>query len=51
MLITGIIGIFAPIVGGVLYGINPDYIWWASLAIEALLITPAMIFIPEPKGK
>jgi len=51
MLVGGIIGIIAPIIGGILYDINPDYIWWTALFIDACVIFPAMVMIPDVKKR
>jgi MFS family permease len=45
MLANGNVGVIAPILGGVIWNINPDYIWWISLFGDAFLILPIMIII------
>ncbi len=49
MLAHGIIGVIAPIVGGVIWNLNPDYLWWINLIGEAFIILPIMIMIPDIK--
>jgi MFS family permease len=45
MLVTGLVGVIAPIVGGVIWNLNPDYIWWISLFCDAFIVFPLMIII------
>jgi MFS family permease len=45
MLLNGVIGIFAPILGGLIWEIHPDYIWWICLLGDAFLSLPLMIMI------
>jgi MFS family permease len=45
MLATGLVGVIAPIVGGVIWNLNPDYIWWISLFCDAFIVLPLMIII------
>jgi MFS family permease len=47
-LIHGIIGVIAPILGGVIWNLNPDYIWWINLIGDAFIILPLMMMIPDP---
>jgi MFS family permease len=47
MLAHGIIGVIAPIVGGVIWNLNPDFLWWINLIGEAFIILPIMILIPD----
>jgi MFS family permease len=51
MLTHGIIGVIAPILGGVIWNLNPDYIWWINLIGDAFIVLPLMIMIPDIKGK
>ena len=45
MLANGVAGVIAPILGGVIWNINPDYIWWISLFGDAFIVLPLMIII------
>jgi MFS family permease len=45
MLVNGLVGVIAPIVGGVVWDLNPDYIWWISLCCDAFIVLPLMILI------
>jgi MFS family permease len=45
MLVNGMVGVIAPIVGGVIWDLNPDYIWWISLFCDSFIILPLMIII------
>jgi MFS family permease len=49
MLAHGIIGTIAPILGGLIWNLNPDYIWWINLLGDAFLVLPLMILIPDIK--
>ena len=51
MLLNGVIGIFAPILGGLIWEINPDYIWWICLLGDAFLSLPLMIMIGRKFSK
>ena len=51
MLTHGIIGVIAPILGGVIWNLNPDYIWWINLIGDAFIVLPLMIMIPDIRGK
>lgn len=50
MLTHGIIGVIAPITGGVIWNLNPDYIWWINLIGDAFIVLPLMIMIPDIRG-
>jgi len=43
MLLTGLLGTVAPIIGGVLWSYNPLYIWWIDLFADILVVLPIMI--------
>jgi len=43
----GIIGIIAPILGGIIWTLNPDYLWWIYLIGDAFIVLPLMIMIPD----
>ena len=45
MLANGMVGVIAPIVGGVVWNLNPDYVWWISLLCDAFIVLPLMIVI------
>jgi len=47
MLAHGIIGTIAPILGGFIWNLNPDYIWWINLFGDAFIVLPLMILIPD----
>jgi len=47
MLAHGIIGVIAPILGGIIWNLNPDYLWWIYLIGDAFIILPLMIMIPD----
>ena len=46
-LVNAIVNIPAPILGGLIWNINPDYLWWISLVYYAFLAIPLMMRIPE----
>jgi MFS family permease len=45
MLANGMVGVIAPIVGGVIWDLNPDYVLWISLFCDAFIVLPLMILI------
>ncbi|UCH03188.1 MAG: MFS transporter, partial [Candidatus Bathyarchaeota archaeon] len=45
MLANGIVGVIAPIVGGVIWNLHPDYIMWISLFCDAFIVLPLMLVI------
>jgi MFS family permease len=45
MLVNGLVGIIAPIIGGVIWNLNPDYVWWISLLCDVFIVLPLMIVI------
>jgi hypothetical protein len=49
MLTHGVIGVITPILGGMIWNINPDYIWWINLIGDAFIVLPLMIMIPDLK--
>lgn len=51
MLVHGIIGVIAPIMGGVIWNLNHDYLWWINLIGEVFFILPLMIMIPDIKRR
>jgi MFS family permease len=51
MLLNGLIGVIAPILGGVIWQIHPDYIWWICLLGDAFLSLPLMIMIGRKFSK
>jgi hypothetical protein len=49
MLTHGVIGTISPIIGGIIWNINPDYIWWINLIGDVFFVLPLMIMIPSRK--
>jgi hypothetical protein len=45
MLVNGLVGVIAPLVGGTVWSLNPDYMWWISLFCDVFIILPLMIII------
>jgi MFS family permease len=45
MLLNGVVGVIAPILGGVIWDLNPDYILWISLFCDVFIVLPLMIII------
>ena len=45
ILMNGLVGIITPILGGTIWNINPDYLWWISLFCDAFIVLPVMIII------
>ena len=48
-LTRAIIGIPAPIIGGIIWNLNPDYLWWIALFYTPLVSVPLMMSIPDKK--
>ncbi len=44
---TALIGIPAPVIGGLIWNINPDYLWWISLFYYVFLAIPLRMSLPE----
>jgi MFS family permease len=51
MLAVGIVGVIAPLLGGVIWNLNPDFIWWICLVCDAFLILPLMLIIGRSVSK
>lgn len=46
---TAMIGIPAPIIGGLIWGVNPDYLWWMGFVFYLFLAIPLMRAIPDAR--
>lgn len=51
MLVNGVMGVVAPILGGLLWEVTPDAIWWICLLGDAGLSLPLMILIGRQVSK
>lgn len=51
ILMNGLVGIITPIVGGIIWNLNPDYLWWIGLFCDAFIILPVMIIIGHKVSK
>ncbi len=51
MMVNGMVGVVAPILGGFLWEIDPDYLWWIRIYGGALIILPLMIIIGYKASK
>ena len=49
--IVGLIGVFAPILGGIIWGLNPDYLWWINALHWTVVAFPLMIVLMEKYKK
>jgi MFS family permease len=47
MLTHGFIGTISPIIGGLIWNVNPDYIWWINLFGDVFFVLPLMMVIPD----
>jgi MFS family permease len=45
--IVGLIGVFAPILGGLIWNLNPDYLWWINALHWTVVAFPLMIVLME----
>lgn len=46
-IVVGVIGIIAPLLGGVIWELNPDYLWWINALQWAFVAFPLMIVLME----
>jgi MFS family permease len=46
-IVVGVIGVIAPLLGGVIWELNPDYLWWINALQWALVAFPLMIVLME----
>ncbi len=51
MMMNGMVGVVAPILGGFLWDIDPDYLWWIRILGGAFVILPLMIIIGYKASK
>ncbi len=45
--VVGSIGVIAPLLGGVIWELNPDYLWWLNALQWAVVAFPLMILLLE----
>jgi len=45
--VVGGIGVIAPLLGGIIWSINPDYLWWINALQWALVAFPLMVVLME----
>ena len=45
--VVGVIGVFAPLLGGILWNLNPDYLWWINALHWAFVAFPLMVLLME----
>jgi len=45
--LSALVGIPAPLIGGMLWDINPDLLWWSAVVWYGLLAGPLIYFIPK----
>jgi len=51
-LVGSLVSIPAPIIGGLIWNINPDYLWWIGAFYYTVLAIPLMMSVPElPKSQ
>lgn len=46
-IVVGVIGVIAPLLGGVIWDLNPDYLWWINALQWAFVAFPLMIVLME----
>ena len=51
MTLNGMAGVLAPILGGIIWNLNPDYIWWIRILGDALIVLPLMLIIGRKASK
>ena len=47
--VMALIGIPAPIIGGLIWDLNPDYLWWIAFVYYLIIAIPLMRLVPDPK--
>ena len=45
--VMALIGIPAPLIGGLIWDINPDYLWWIAFVYYLIIAIPLMRLVPE----
>jgi MFS family permease len=48
---TALVGIPAPIIGGLIWEVNPDYLWWIGVFFYLFLAIPLMRSVPERRDQ
>ncbi|MCW4037835.1 MAG: MFS transporter [Candidatus Bathyarchaeota archaeon] len=46
-IVVGVIGVIAPLLGGVIWELNPDFLWWINALQWAFVAFPLMIVLME----
>jgi MFS family permease len=49
--LSSLVSIPGPIIGSIIWDINPDYLWWISFVFYLFLAIPLRISIPEKKNQ
>jgi len=49
--IMALIGIPAPLIGGYIWDINPDYLWWIAFIYYLIIAIPFMRLVPDKKSE
>ena len=49
--LSALVGIPAPLIGGMLWDINPDLLWWSAVVWYGLLAGPLIYLIPKEEKK
>jgi hypothetical protein len=43
------VGVFAPVLGGVIWALDPDLLWWINACQWGFIVFPLMIMLMEKK--
>ena len=49
--VAALIGIPAPLIGSMLWDLNPDYLWWSAVIWYGIIAIPLMYLIPKKEIK
>jgi MFS family permease len=47
---VGVIGMFAPIIGGLIWNLNSDFLWWINALQWLLIAFPFLVILMEKFG-
>jgi MFS family permease len=42
---VGLVGVFAPVLGGVIWGLGPDLLWWINAFQWGFIVFPLMVIL------
>ncbi len=48
-MVTALVGVPAPYIGGLIWEYNPDLLWWLSFVFYGFLAIPLRMSVPDRK--